>query len=66
MFIYYISLTVLSSPVSISGAIQPSVPVTPDLLEKETLPTCNFLHNPKSDIIALTSPLLFGTDINTL
>jgi hypothetical protein len=51
-----VGLTVLSSPLSISGAIQPSVPVTPERLENDTRPTWSFLHRPKSDIMALTSP----------
>lgn len=59
-------LTVLPLPWIISGAIQPSVPVIPDRLENEVRPLCNFLHSPKSDIIALTCPLLVGIDNNTL
>lgn len=59
-------LIVVSSPSIISGAIQPSVPAKPDLREKETRPIFSFLHKPKSEIMARTSPLAFGTDINTL
>ena len=59
-------LTVLPLPCTISGAIHPSVPVIPDRLENEARPVCSFLHNPKSDIIALTCPLLVGIDSNTL
>ena len=50
----------------ISGAIQPSVPAKPDLLEKDMRPTFSFLHSPKSEIMARTSPLALGTDISTL
>lgn len=52
-------------PLIISGAIQPSVPVTPDRLEKLVRPRFNFLHNPKSDIIALTVFEPSGSDNNT-
>lgn len=58
--------TVRSSELSISGAIQPSVPATPDALEKECLPAASFLHKPKSDIRALMCPLLSGSDKRTL
>lgn len=50
----------------ISGAIQPSVPATPDRLEKDILPIFNFLHKPKSEIIALISPFALGVEISTL
>ena len=59
-------LTVLCSELSISGAIQPSVPAIPDFLLKECLPAASFLHNPKSDIIAFIIPLLSGFDSRTL
>lgn len=52
-------------PFSISGAIQPSVPVTPDRLEKLDLPMFSFLHSPKSDIIARTCLCTFGSDSKT-
>lgn len=58
--------TVRCSELSISGAIQPSVPAIPDALEKECLPAANFLHNPKSDIRAFIWPLLSGRDRRTL
>jgi hypothetical protein len=57
---------VVLSPLSISGAIQPSVPVTPDLLEKDMRPSCSFLQRPKSEIMARTSPRGPGTDSSTL
>ncbi len=62
----WIDLTVLCSGSSISGAIQPSVPAAPERLEKEMRPTANFLHNPKSEIIARTLPSPSGCDISTL
>lgn len=52
-------------PFSISGAIHPSVPVIPDRREKLALPMFNFLHKPKSDIIARTTFLASGNEINT-
>ena len=61
----YYTLTILVSLSSISGAIQPSVPI-PDRDENECRPKANFLHKPKSDIIALISPRAFGYDIKTL
>lgn len=59
-------LTVLSSIVNISGAVHPSVPAIPEFLEKECLPAANFLHSPKSEINALTSPPYPGNDNKTL
>lgn len=53
-----------------SGAIQPSVPVTPDRFENDIFPPCNFLHKPKSLISARTLLKLpfprVGMDSNTL
>lgn len=53
-----------------SGAIQPSVPVTPERFENDIFPPCNFLHNPKSLINARTLLKLplprDGIDNNTL
>lgn len=56
----------LQSSLSTSGAIQPSVPGTPDLLLKLWRPTASFLHKPKSEIIALTRPWAFGIDTRML
>ena len=53
-------------PSIISGAIHPSVPATPDLLEKDIRPNLSFLHSPKSEIMARTSPFFPGIDIRTL
>lgn len=49
----------------ISGAIHPSVPATPDRLEKDIRPILSFLHNPKSEIMARISPLDPGMDMST-
>ena len=51
---------------NISGAIQPSVPATPDFAVIDTLPIGNFRHKPKSDIIALNGPFVEGNDNKTL
>lgn len=56
--------TILSLVAIISGAIHPSVPAVPDLLENDTRPLLNFLHRPKSEIIALTGPT-FGREMRT-
>lgn len=56
----------LQSSLSTSGAIQPSVPGTPDLLLKLWRPTANFLHNPKSEIMARTRPWALGMDTRIL
>lgn len=56
----------LASSLSTSGAIQPSVPGTPDFLLKLCLPTASFLHRPKSEIMALTRPCMFGIDTRIL
>ena len=60
------TLTALSSPISISGAIQPSVPAAPDLRENDLRPAASFLHSPKSDIIALICPCALGWEMSTL
>ena len=60
-----LQLTIFVSFSKISGAIQPSVPM-PDLEENEWRPIASFLHKPKSEIIAFTSPCALGYDINTL
>lgn len=56
----------LQSSLSISGAIHPSVPGTPDRLLKLCLPTASFLHRPKSEIIALTFPWALGIEMRML
>jgi len=48
------TLTVRCMPSNISGAIHPLVPVTPDRCENDRRPVANFLHRPKSEIIART------------
>jgi len=58
--------TVLLLSSSISGAIQPSVPAAPDRRENDIRPAASFLHRPKSEIMARTSPRESGWDINTL
>ena len=59
-------LTTLFLLSNISGAIQPSVPATPDLAVIDTFPIGNFRHKPKSDIIALNCPFVEGNDNRTL
>lgn len=58
-------LSLQSSPRT-SGAIQPSVPGTPDLLLKLWWPTASFLHKPKSEIMARTRPCALGIDTRML
>ena len=58
--------TTLQSLCSISGAIQPSVPVSPERAVKETFPLESFLQRPKSDIMARMEPLEVVDDSNTL
>lgn len=48
-----------------SGAIHPSVPVTPDLMENEPCPLGSCRQRPKSEMIARTSPRKFGCDRST-
>lgn len=65
---YNILSTVLTTRdwlVSISGAIHPSVPVTPDLMENEPCPLASWRQRPKSEMIARTSPRKFGLDRST-
>lgn len=52
----------LQSSLSISGAIQPSVPGTPERRLKLCLPTASFLQRPKSEIMALILPWALGMD----
>lgn len=52
----------LQSSLSISGAIQPSVPGTPERRLKLCLPTASFLHRPKSEIMALILPCALGME----
>lgn len=56
----------LQSSLRTSGAIQPSVPGTPDLLLKLWRPTASFLHKPKSEIMARTRPWALGIDTRML
>lgn len=56
----------LQSSLRTSGAIQPSVPGTPDLLLKLWRPTASFLHKPKSEIMARTLPWALGIDTSML
>lgn len=56
----------LQSSLSISGAIQPSVPGTPERRLKLCLPTASFLHSPKSEIMALTFPWALGIEMRML
>lgn len=56
----------MQSSLRTSGAIQPSVPGTPDLLLKLWRPTANFLHRPKSEIMARTRPWALGMDTRML
>lgn len=56
----------LQSSLRTSGAIQPSVPGTPDLLLKLWRPTASFLHRPKSEIMARTRPCALGMDTRIL
>lgn len=56
----------LQSSLRTSGAIQPSVPGTPDLLLKLWRPTASFLHKPKSEIMARTRPWALGMDTRML
>jgi len=58
------ALTIFLLPCNISGAIHPSVPLMPDLLNDD-LPVESLRHSPKSDIIARTHPLGAGKDSNT-
>uniref|UniRef100_A0A915I4Q8 Uncharacterized protein n=1 Tax=Romanomermis culicivorax TaxID=13658 RepID=A0A915I4Q8_ROMCU len=60
--IHTTQLTELTFGDNISGAIQPSVPVNPDLLLNEFRPAVNFLHKPKSEIKTFTFPFKFGSD----
>lgn len=62
---FHLSVLTVLCFFSISGAIHPSVPVTPDRSEKLDLPWLSFLQSPKSEIIALTSFLAFGSDSST-
>ena len=62
----YITLTTLSFLWSISGAVHPSVPVSPERAVKETFPWASFLHRPKSDSLALIEPFAVGNDSRTL
>ncbi|KAG7222833.1 hypothetical protein INR49_016043 [Caranx melampygus] len=59
---YYYSQSSLRT----SGAIQPSVPGTPDLLLKLWRPAASFLHKPKSEIMARTRPWALGMDTRML
>lgn len=52
----------LQSSLSISGAIQPSVPGTPERRLKLCLPTASFLQRPKSEIMALILPCALGME----
>lgn len=56
----------LQSSLRTSGAIQPSVPGTPDLLLKLWRPTASFLHKPKSEIMARTRPWALGMETRIL
>ena len=63
----YAVLTVRCVSSSISGAIHPSVPATPDRWENDRRPVASFLHRPKSEIIARTRPAAeSGQDSSTL
>lgn len=59
-------LTILLSGLNISGAIHPSVPIAPVWHVTEFLPCASFLQSPKSDIMALSSPLALRLEIKTL
>ena len=61
----YCVLTTRSWLVNISGAIHPSVPVIPDLMENEPCPLGSCRQRPKSEMMARTSPRKFGCDRRT-
>lgn len=63
--LYFSLLTVRESSSSISGAIHPSVPAAPERRENDIRPTANFLHKPKSDIMARTCPRASGIEMST-
>lgn len=52
----------MQSSLNISGAIQPSVPGTPERRLKLCLPTASFLQRPKSEIMALILPCALGME----
>lgn len=56
---------VVLRPAIISGAIHPSVPVIPDRREKLAFPVLNFLHRPKSEIMARTLLWTSGMEMST-
>lgn len=66
LFCYCLTGLSLQSSLRTSGAIQPSVPGTPDLLLKLWRPTASFLHKPKSEIMARTRPCALGMETRML